>query len=42
MDWQAVRNQFKQTWLTTALSLILFAGVTYFLLWTEVNNIEMY
>ncbi|XP_022827614.1 transmembrane protein 43 homolog isoform X1 [Spodoptera litura] len=41
MDWQAARSHFKQTWLTTLLSLILFAGVTYFLLWTECQTIQI-
>ncbi|XP_072936073.1 transmembrane protein 43 homolog [Epargyreus clarus] len=40
MDWSAVQNQFKQTWLTTTLSLVLFAGVTYFLLWAEGQSIQ--
>ncbi|KAI8429834.1 hypothetical protein MSG28_000342 [Choristoneura fumiferana] len=40
VDLNAVKNQFKQTWLTTILSLILFAGVTYFLLWAESHTIQ--
>ncbi|XP_026323914.1 transmembrane protein 43 homolog isoform X2 [Hyposmocoma kahamanoa] len=40
MDWASVRNQFKQTWLTTLMSLILFSGVTYFLIWTESQTIQ--
>ncbi|XP_053601857.1 transmembrane protein 43 homolog [Plodia interpunctella] len=40
MDWSAVRNHFKQTSLTTALSLVLFSGVTYFLLWAESQTIQ--
>ncbi|KAG6453672.1 LOW QUALITY PROTEIN: transmembrane protein 43 homolog [Manduca sexta] len=40
MDWSAIRNHFKQTWLTTILSLILFSGVTYFLLWAESQTIQ--
>ncbi|XP_039745035.1 transmembrane protein 43 homolog isoform X1 [Pararge aegeria] len=40
MDWTAVYNQFKQTWLTTILSLILFSGVTYFLIWSEGQTIR--
>ncbi|XP_026726044.1 transmembrane protein 43 homolog [Trichoplusia ni] len=40
MDWSAVRNHFMQTWLTTILSLILFTGVTYFLLWAESQTIQ--
>ncbi|XP_049887303.1 transmembrane protein 43 homolog [Pectinophora gossypiella] len=40
MDWSAVSNQFKQTWLTTLLSLVLFTGVTYFLLWAESQTIQ--
>lgn len=40
MDWAAVRNNFKQTWLTTLLSLVLFTGVTYFLLWAESQTIQ--
>ncbi|KAJ2946442.1 hypothetical protein O0L34_g12485 [Tuta absoluta] len=38
--WSAVKYQFKQTWLTTFLSLILFTGVTYFLLWAESQTIQ--
>lgn len=37
MDWRTVWDQFKQTWLTTLLSLVLFSGVTYFLIWSEVS-----
>ncbi|XP_063837254.1 transmembrane protein 43 homolog [Ostrinia nubilalis] len=40
MDWSMVRNHFKQTWLTTLLSLILFTGVTYFLVWAETQTIQ--
>ncbi|XP_059049138.1 transmembrane protein 43 homolog isoform X1 [Achroia grisella] len=40
MDWSTVRNHFKQTWLTTSLSLVLFSGVTYFLLWAESQTIQ--
>ncbi|XP_028038694.1 transmembrane protein 43 homolog [Bombyx mandarina] len=40
MAWTAVKNQFKETWLTTSLSLILFMGVTYFLLWAESQTIK--
>ncbi|XP_026764139.2 transmembrane protein 43 homolog [Galleria mellonella] len=40
MDWSAVKNHFKQTWLTTSLSLVLFSGVTYFLLWAESQTIQ--
>ncbi|KAJ8734755.1 hypothetical protein PYW08_014005 [Mythimna loreyi] len=40
MDWTAVKNHFKQTWLTTIMSLILFSGVTYFLLWAESQTIQ--
>ncbi|KOB53259.1 Transmembrane protein 43-like protein [Operophtera brumata] len=40
MDWTAVKHQFKQSWLTTVLSLILFSGVTYFLIWAEGKTIE--
>lgn len=40
MDWTAVKNHFRQTWLTTILSLILFTGVTYFLLWAESQTIQ--
>ncbi|KAJ0181157.1 hypothetical protein K1T71_003242 [Dendrolimus kikuchii] len=40
MDWAAVRAHFKQTWLTTLLSIVLFSGVTYFLIWTENQTIQ--
>ncbi|XP_047035160.1 transmembrane protein 43 homolog [Helicoverpa zea] len=40
VDWAAVRHQFKQTWITSFLSLILFCGVTYFLLWAENQTIQ--
>lgn len=40
MDWGAIRNHFKQTWLTTTLSLVLFSGVTYFLVWAESQTIQ--
>ncbi|XP_048005244.1 transmembrane protein 43 homolog [Leguminivora glycinivorella] len=40
LDFHAIKNQFKQTWLTTLLSLVLFAGVTYFLLWAESHTIQ--
>ncbi|VVC94124.1 unnamed protein product [Leptidea sinapis] len=40
MDWSIIRSQFKQTWLTTLMSLILFSGVTYFLIWAEGNAIQ--
>ncbi|XP_041974478.1 transmembrane protein 43 homolog [Aricia agestis] len=40
MDWGSVRMQFKQTWHTTLLSLLLFTGVTYFLIWAERQTIR--
>ncbi|XP_045529869.1 transmembrane protein 43 homolog [Pieris brassicae] len=40
MDWSAVSNHFKQTWLTTLMSCILFSGVTYFLVWAEGHAIQ--
>ncbi|XP_048481836.1 transmembrane protein 43 homolog [Plutella xylostella] len=40
LDWASVKNQFKQTWLTTLLSMVLFAGVTYFLIWAESQTIR--
>ncbi|XP_068628811.1 transmembrane protein 43 homolog [Battus philenor] len=40
MDGYSFCNQFKQTWLTTLLSLVLFLGVTYFLVWAESQTIE--
>ncbi|CAK1548586.1 unnamed protein product [Leptosia nina] len=40
MDWSAVCNHFKQTWLTTLMSCILFCGVTYFLIWAEGHAIQ--
>ncbi|XP_014360328.2 transmembrane protein 43 homolog [Papilio machaon] len=40
MDWKSVVEQFKKTWLTTFLSLILFFGVTYFLIWAESQTIQ--
>ncbi|CAG9575776.1 unnamed protein product [Danaus chrysippus] len=40
MDWSAVSSHFKQTWLTTIMSMILFTGVTYFLVWSECQTIQ--
>ncbi|OWR52943.1 transmembrane protein 43 [Danaus plexippus plexippus] len=40
MDWSAVSSHFKQTWLTTIMSMILFTGVTYFLMWSECQTIQ--
>ncbi|CAK1599770.1 unnamed protein product [Parnassius mnemosyne] len=40
MDWSSVSHHFKQTWCTTSLSLVLFLGATYFLLWAERHTIQ--
>ncbi|CAG4922215.1 unnamed protein product [Colias eurytheme] len=40
MAWSAAANHFRQTWITTIMSMILFCGVTYFLIWAEGHAIR--